>query len=259
MDSNQLSLDESVRQVMQTLPPVIREYLAKGKYTLVAKNLMSKYSLRIDQGGILERELMLLIMGIESPEEFVEALGDEAKIAPEAVGNIVQDINSQIFIPLQDEEKKAATALRVPEPRKPIPPPNPAVVPGAPRIFAPPPQSPMYPGQSIPEPTITFKRPISQSTQPSVPTSRPPAPEQKITPTAPATTNPSQLLEDHEEPHIDISEIHAPQGSLARTSEVPPNLPGTMPPQQVMPTQPKAPLPSQSYSVDPYREPLEGM
>jgi hypothetical protein len=255
MDSNDLSLDESVQQVMQSLPPVVREYLAKGKYTPVARNLMSKYGLRIDQGGILERELMLLIMGIESPEEFVQALGEEAKITPEIVGSIVQDVNSQIFVALREEERKAPTAPPVREPNKPIPPPNPTVMPGAPRIFAPPLQSPMYPGQAIPEPTITYKRPITP-TPPAAPAPQSPAPQQKPAPSK-ATTDPSKLLEDHEEPHIDISETPQPQTRTpSRTSAPPPNLPGAMPVQTPAP-KPSAPVAPSSYTVDPYREPFD--
>jgi hypothetical protein len=259
MDSNQLSLDESIKQVMQTLPPVIREYLAKGKYTPVAQGLMSKYSLRIDQGGILERELMLLLMGIETPEEFVQALGEEAKIAPEAVGNIVQDINTQIFIPLREEERRGPVEKLAPKPLTPSAPPpapmisaqNPIVMPGAPKVYAPPLQSPMYPGQPTPEPNITFKRPIQTPSQPS---SARTVGEQFKAPAGPQMTDPSKLLEDHEEPHITVGSGAQP---APRYAPPPSNLPGTMPPSQPQAQKPVSPPPAPSYSVDPYREPVD--
>jgi hypothetical protein len=109
-----LSFDESVKQVMQTLPPPIRNYLAQGKYTAVAKSLMTKYGLRIDQGGVLEREIMLLLMGIDNPEEFTQALVEEARLDQQVVSGIVQEVNAQIFVPLREEMKRGAGAAPVP-------------------------------------------------------------------------------------------------------------------------------------------------
>src|SRR5450756_491476 len=121
MDQNQqkLTFDESVAQVMQTLPPVIRAYLTEGKYTAVAKGLMTKYGLRIDQGGVLEREIMLLLMGIENPDEFTQALVEEAKFDQKTITSIVQDINTQIFIPLREEEMKSG-GMTAPQSPKPV-------------------------------------------------------------------------------------------------------------------------------------------
>src|SRR3989344_9586346 len=100
------NLEESVAQVMRTLPPIIRNYLSTGKYTTVARILTTRYGLRIDQAGVLERELMLLLMGIETPSEFVQALIEEARLDKKIVDSIVQDANEQIFIPLRAEEPR---------------------------------------------------------------------------------------------------------------------------------------------------------
>ena len=100
------TFDESLAQVMQTLPPVIRQYLAEEKYTPIARELIAKYQLRIDQGGILEREIMLLLMGIETPDEFMKALGDEAHLSAESVKRITNEVNELIFIPLRKKEEE---------------------------------------------------------------------------------------------------------------------------------------------------------
>src|SRR5574337_1116175 len=55
----ELTLEDSLKQVLGTLPPVIRDYITQEKYTAAAQNLMRQYKLRIDQGGVLERELLL--------------------------------------------------------------------------------------------------------------------------------------------------------------------------------------------------------
>lgn len=91
---------------MRTLPPIIRDYLSAGKYTTVARNLTTKYGLRIDQAGVLEREIMLLLMGIETPQEFAQALTEEARLDKKIVDSIALDVNEQVFIPLRTEEQK---------------------------------------------------------------------------------------------------------------------------------------------------------
>lgn len=227
--SPELTLDESVKQVMQTLPPVIRNYLSQGKYSVVAKNLMTKYNLHVDQGGILEREIMLLLMGVDTPDEFTQSLAEEANLNQQTVSSIVQEVNTQIFIPLQEEMRNMArNAVKPMRPAMPMPSettfrsPTPAN-----------PQLPQRPPLSS-APSYSGARQVNASVPrympPTPPT--PPAPqhfhlENKIPPTPPTPSaspsglasalkqvlheggqtpsNPSEkLLEDHEEPHLNI-------------------------------------------------------
>lgn len=257
MDQNQpeLTLEESVKQVMQTLPPVIRDYLAAGRYTAVAKSLALKYNLRIDQAGVLERELMLLLMGIENPTEFTEALAQEANLGQEVIGGIVEDVNAQVFVPLREEEMRSS---------------RPAPVETKSQESS---QRFMHLDNRIPPPAS------------SVAQSRPPAP---LRATQGAVQNPGlrsvlasvtsevkadRLLEDHEEPHIEFNTAPSGVGPVIPKAEpqAPQNLPGALPPVLVPPlaetvTPPAPPVrpqplpppaPAKPYSVDPYREPLE--
>jgi hypothetical protein len=254
MDQNkpELTLDESIKQVMRTLPPVIRTYLAQEKYTPVARNLMTKYGLRIDQGGVLEREIMLLLMGIETPDEFTKALIEEARLGAQVVDSIVQDINTQIFVPLRAEEMKSGKTT-TPESSQPTPP-----------------QSSNYSHLEnkipipIPSSSVPSKRPALRDVLSAV-TSRPPlkAPEG-----AAKLVDGNRMLEDHEEPHIEFGKTPvAPVSPRPATPVVAPELPKWSPPNlsgasskesarsvvQVTPANPSLP---KSYSSDPYREPI---
>lgn len=248
-----LTLEESVKQVMQTLPPFIREYLSEGKYTPVAQSLMAKYKLRIDQGGVLERELMLLLMGIETPDNFVQALINEARLDQQVVNGIVTDVNDQVFTPLRKQEEVQTKQAGMQPTPKPAPKP---VVPMPPHI------APLPPKIAMPK-SATLGDIV-----------------RKIT--APAQLDNSRLLEDHEEPHIDIKAsvsvpkapatvvlkpMLTPEQATELKKDIPPMPPApaqmpvskppvTLPP--VLPT-PKAPLPPPvtSYEVDPYREPID--
>lgn len=246
-DQPELTFEESVAQVMKTLPPVIRAYLAQGKYTPVAKALMAKYGLRIDQGGVLEREIMLLLMGIENPDEFTKALIEEAHLDQQITNNIVQDVNAQIFIPLRAEEMKSATTIpEPPKPRAPMPSP---VIPQT-QSYAPPLQSPRYANTpSVPpgaENPPAYTRPAQTPSNTEYP------PVSTIVTSRP--TDRTLMLEDHEEPHIefDTTPVSPP---APRTAPPPPNLPGALPP---LVQERAVPPPTQTkhYSSDPYREPI---
>jgi hypothetical protein len=222
----ELTLEESIKQVMKTLPPVIRAYLAQGTYSVVAQNLMKKYSLRIDQGGVLEREIMLLLMGIENPEEFTQTLLEEAKLDQSVVNSIVQDINTQIFMPLRAEEMKvsqpAATAPVLPSappgiPRLVVPLASPKATQGTATAPTPPqPEKFFHLQNKIPAP--------ASSSKPIVATPRPANPGLRGVLAAVAKpADASRMLEDHEEPHIEFKKTVAPLPPPA-------NLPGAMPP-----------------------------
>jgi hypothetical protein len=145
---------------MRSLPPPIRHYLGQGKYSVVAQSLMTKYALHVDQGSILEREIMLLLMGIENPNEFVQTLGEEAKLDQQTIKGITEDVNAQIFIPLREEIRKAPITPTRTVPVRPVP---------SPRVTIPPPSyarpNPIAPPTPVPPPLPT-----------PTPTPPPPAP-----------------------------------------------------------------------------------
>lgn len=260
-DKKELTLNESIAHVMKTLPPIIQTYLTKGGYTLVARSLMAKYNLRIDQGGVLEREIMLLLMGVENPDEFTEALAGEARLDEQTVSNIIKDVNNQIFAPLRKEEEKGGMNENVQSPAKPVAP----VAAPRPGVVTPPHIAPLPPKTVMPTRTAETLGDVVRSVL--------------------HTSNPTgniNLLEDHEEPHIDLNK--APAAPVAQV--VPPspgNLPGAMPSYSIpteikpepkiqpiiqkpvfrTPIEPKpvslapAPAPITSYPSDPYREPID--
>jgi len=253
----ELTLDESIKEVMGTLPPPIRQYLGHGKYLVVASRIMTKYGLHIDQGGVLEREIMLLLMGIDNPDEFTKVLATEAKIDAQTIGNIVKDVNEQIFMPLREEMRKG-------------PAPRPVIASGGGSTPVQP-RTVMSPQPSSPSPQALV--PVPKYSPPkkyfNLQNKIPPAPTSK-----PIESN--KLLGDHEEPHIDIRNkvqgssppvTESPLRQALRTVVPPENLPGAMPlpisaplkpsnlpptlvpkPEPIVPTVPVAP-----YSADPYR------
>lgn len=233
------TFEESVKEVMQTLPPPIRQYLSQGKYSIVAKNLMRKYGLHIDQGGVLEREIMLLLMGIENPDEFAASLKSEAALSEDVVKNIMTDVNQEIFIPLQKEMRNAGSQM---QPKKFVAPSS------APRMS---PSIPRY------APSPTQHPSVSSNSAPLPPKMAMPQPK-----TASVIAPPLTMLPLGEEQKERISNI-APRPS----APPPANLPGAFPqgaapgikrPAPPPPFRPAPPAaPAKPYSTDPYREPID--
>lgn len=273
-DQNEPTFEASIAQVMQVLPPPIRQYLSQGKYSVVAKSLMTTYNLHIDQGGILEREIMLLLMGIENPDEFAASLASEAAISEEVIGQIMVDINQEIFVPLHNQMKSGGGNM---------PPPPKSVMPAprhlqqvnvVPQSYAPPLQSPRYFHSEI-EMALSRPRPVQSSSRDAgVPAANPQ--QSSPAPAAPqGQIGNNRLLEDHEEPHIGFNKIQIPAHDSPRTLPPPPNLPGVFPPsvaprvEHPMASSPQSGIPlaplasrqdsiaAKPYSTDPYREPIE--
>ena len=276
------TFEESVKQVMHTLPLLIRNYLGQGKYSDVANRLMTKYALHVDQGSILEREIMLLLMGIDNPDEFVQALAEEAMLDQQTVTGITQDVNEQIFVPLREEmrrgekvEEAAKVAAALP-PRPMVLPPLSTIIPANPQLPVKPPQvNASVPRYAPPKKYFNLQNKIPPPAKPTQP-----PPQKVVPPPPPKPMGSSRLLEDHEEPHI---ELHAgpspaaesPLRQALRTvmprpveaSDIagpPPNLPGVILPPPPIPRPPvvsppkqKPPIPITHYSSDPYREPIE--
>lgn len=211
------TLENDIKQLLTEVPPPIRAFFASGKVETIAKNLMRKNKLHIDQGAVVEREIILLLLGLKDPAEFVKILSEEAKLDAQTVNSIVQDINTQIFIPLREEEMKSGGITAV-EPVNPAPP----------RHIINKIQNPVV-GEKLledhEEPHIEFAKapmtsPVSRPTPPPFsprPIMMPPAPPRPVTP--------------------------------------PSNLPGAMPSAPPQPPRPVAPV--KPYSSDPYREPID--
>lgn len=105
MNETEPTLEESMMSVLATLPMPVREYLTQGGLENTARVVTAKYNLHIDQGAVVQRELMLVLMGIEPPSELAETLHTEVGLEPEAVSAILEDINRDVFQPLQEKIK----------------------------------------------------------------------------------------------------------------------------------------------------------
>jgi hypothetical protein len=253
------TFSEDLSIIISQLPAPVQDFFASGKIDVIAKNLMQKNQFHLDQGTVVEREIIMLLLGLKNPNEFTQALAEEANLNKQTIDSIVQDINTQIFIPLREEEMKTS------QPAKPV---FPAGLPQESSPSAPEPKKylhldnriPPRPAQSL-RPSVSVATPVPPRfvVSPRVPQQGSSAPQNGLAAIhhqplmTPATPPPSpkamerqgsqtslpakpianeKLLEDHEEPHIEFSKapgslVETPLRQALRTVIPPANLPGT--------------------------------
>ncbi len=232
--SNDLSVDEAVATLLSELPKPVQDFVTGPERARIALSLSQKYQLHVDQAGAFEVAYMHMLLGISSPEEFVDSL-TKAGISSEAVRGLANDVNEQVFVPLRKAEQAP------PAPVIATPPPAPAapILPGStepvPQQVVPPPMhhypvpaAPLphtliYPPYAVPYGTPMYMMPVHHPQQWVAPPVAAPLPEQPAPPIQPSTPTPV------------------------------PSIPETIPSAPPMPQ----PTPIQKeYSADPYREPF---
>lgn len=171
-----VDIDEAVAVAMEDLPRPVREFLASETRKEVARDLTKKYALRVDQAGEMEHALVLMLLGIMSPDEFVQSLS-ETGLERSTIQELAAEINSRIFIPLRLAQTGEQSFVP-PEPTKPEPLSVPSVTY----------QTPEPPQQVAQTPAPVVHQPPQPSTQtpPPLHTTPPSAPEQFSAPTQPA-------------------------------------------------------------------------
>lgn len=282
----QLNFDQDLGAIVAQLPPPVRDFFVNGNVEVVAKRIFGTYKLHIDQGAILEREIILLLLGLKDPQEFAQALAQEGKIDQKTVASIVQDVNTQIFIPIRDEMRKGPTTegpntakplskTNVPVPR--YVPPTPSTTATASSGAALPPKMVMPPVSptSTPStvPSAAANSNLRAAIQNALPVGERPAQSQVPQPAQQPPMNVIRPAPPVPQPPPQVSRVPAPP---------PVNLPGAMPPtmasspisqspipagghfappvkpiqKSVPPIAPAPTGPAKPYSTDPYREPI---
>lgn len=307
---------DQIIEAYNNAPGFVRTAFNAESTTRIIMGLQTKFQLHIDQAGTLGREVGYLLVGLIDPEKFAHRLKNSG-FSDATVSEISKELNEKIFKPIRQEEEKSGMGVPVLAPAKPAMP-----------IAAPRPTAPAAPAPRPVAPVVAAPRPVIVPSVPATPVVAAPSPvvatprpvvvaAPHIAPLPPKTVMPSRasgslgdivrsviqtplpapkaaerinLLEDHEEPHIDLNKAPSPVPAAPVAPVVPPapvNLPGAMPsyviptevrpgpavppvaapvapkpvftaPMQQKPVAPAVPpAPVAPYSSDPYREPID--
>lgn len=99
MDENTIKI---IKERFDMLPQSIQEMMTSSHYEEALIDISKQYHLNIEQMGILEKETLLVMMGLTPVGNFEEQLMRELNIDKSKGDSIAQDINEKIFIKIRD-------------------------------------------------------------------------------------------------------------------------------------------------------------
>jgi len=257
----ELTVDDAVATLLDELPKAVRDFVMSPERARIALSLSQKHRLHADEAGEFEQAYMFMLLGISSPEEFVDTL-TRAGIAPETVRALASDVNEQVFVPLRKAEQsqprptaRMAEPVTLPGSSVPVPPPVPHRPEPAPLVPPPslvPPPAPQMPHYMYMQPHMPQQMMyMPQYGMPYGPTPMyvwPQAPQPWPIPQGMSIEHLQQFAAQHQASIA--AAAPAPSQPQAFETERPAYAP---PPHPVAPLTQTQPL-AKEYVADPYRE-----
>lgn len=288
--------DAEIIKMTNDAPKPIREVIENVQTALDIAALGQKRGFHIDKIGMLAELNRNMLLGLVSPQEFLQELVT-AGIPDKDAREIMAEISQKIFIPLREEMRKSGDAKPIKSvgtssvPQTNVLPPRDTIIPANPNVPSRPVATsgvvephPVQPNVVVPKyapPARYFH--LQNKIPPTTTIQLPQA--QKIVqsnPITPKSVEDRKLLGDHEEPHIEFHKGPSQTGAesslrqVLRTVMAPPaNLPGAMVSSSTVTTeaqpssspstdvpkveplvQPRVAPSPKPYSSDPYREPI---
>lgn len=166
---------EQIRQAISRAPQPIREFIVEGELVQIAQKIAAEHHLHVDATGMLVQLMTAVLLGFLDPALLpseVSRLGVET----DTVSRFINDLNTQIFIPLQKRVKGAGNEpskeARVEEGKSFSTAPTPASAPERPASFRTPPPAPVAPPPAVSapvQPTQPIPQPLMSAQEAPVP------------------------------------------------------------------------------------------
>ena len=98
-DETQKIIDDRLNE----LPEVIRDIILKSNWKDKIRRIVTKNKLHIDQGATIENLVFVTMLGMETPEDFVENAKEYANISEDQALSISSDVEKEIFREIRDK------------------------------------------------------------------------------------------------------------------------------------------------------------
>jgi hypothetical protein len=260
IDVESLSFEQKIQALEEYLPEPVRNFLHSPERDAISLQLTQKYNLHADQAGSFEQAYLYMLLGVNTPEDFVQDLKN-ADIPQDIIRGLTSDINELVFKKLQQEELTepvvATQAYRsVPErPEVPVmkvappPPPIPEPVPAA--VLPPP--IPSY-NLARPDALVLAPQPVFRTMHSDMEALQHPSVQtaQSVS-TMPNIPHPSQVSPARSFQTASVPYTSVPVASLPLPAQSEP-APTFVKPISAPRPQPPHPPVSGKYDADPYRE-----
>ena len=232
-------LSGALQEQIKKLPPEVQDAIASPDLKKKIGEIGNKNKLHIDQVGLLEDEVLLVMIGIEDPADFPDNIVQHVKLETSVAGKVAEDVAQQIFLPIREAMKKFMGEDSTPPASK-----NPSAMNMGKSVVMP------SSVASAPKPTVTT--PQASVPAPASAASMPPKPAAASAPAIAKPVMPSKPPEMH--PADVMLTEKTVQVAPAAPNPAVPTAPANTSQQQA--PKPEAPKPA-AYKADPYREPPE--
>lgn len=98
---------EQLRQIFLGLPESVQDVMVGFDTIEALQKIYTKHNLHVDQADELARQTGYIMLGITEPHDFARTLSKNMGLTDSKAQEIVNDINDQIFLPIQEELKKS--------------------------------------------------------------------------------------------------------------------------------------------------------
>jgi hypothetical protein len=106
----------------QQLSPQLQKAITSADFSTNLRAIANRYKLHFDQIGALETETMLVLLGVEDPDNFLKNIQTQAGLTRSMAETMAVEINRVIFSPIRQYMIQNTDRFKVPnEPQNPEP------------------------------------------------------------------------------------------------------------------------------------------
>lgn len=101
-----MDIQQIIKDRMKVLPDEIKQVIKSTDFAIKFNVVADKHDLRLDQNGRLQTETILVMLGLETTDDFVRNIERELEISRNEAIAITMDINREIFNPIRSSLQK---------------------------------------------------------------------------------------------------------------------------------------------------------
>jgi len=90
-------IKDIIQEQFKTLPQVIQDTILNSKWEEKIRRIVTTNNLHVDQGAAIENLVLITMLGIETPETFVQNAKEYARVSEEQAYNISAEVEREIF------------------------------------------------------------------------------------------------------------------------------------------------------------------
>lgn len=106
IDTDTNDIEHVLQERFAELPESVQQAITDASVEEKLRNLAEKHKLHLDQWVLLEREIMLTLLGIEDPEDMVKNIAESVRTDKDTAQQLVNDIAVEVFQPVREQMQR---------------------------------------------------------------------------------------------------------------------------------------------------------